>query len=575
MALNDVQHFFVLMLENRSFDHIFGLSGISGISATTGQRVSVDGLIGKRFFVKNRSGELVQIDENINRALNRLTRDIPHELGDVKRQLCGPSHHGPYSDRNITMDGFIADRDGTDPTMEDAVRCVGPGHLRVLTSLAKEFVVCDRWFSSVPGPTFPNRMFAHAATSGGIADSPGHGQIALRTIDGYDFRNGHIFGRLRQKRIPWTIFVHDRVENMSVLLDGISAFGAEMKEFSQFAWELQKRPFLPRYVFIEPRYDAILSDFSRGNSMHPISDMMSAEALVKDVYEAIRASPHVWQRSALIIVFDEHGGFFDHVPPPAAPAPEDGSASGAFDFKRLGPRVPAVIISPLIPKNRVDSTVYDHTSILKTLALRFGLAHLTKRDASANALEHLFTLSSARRDTPERLPDPLAPSPRSRSIPEIAAGAGHVGAAVGPFVLAAAAVNAELEGPDAWDSIKDEVRSLDGRSQNEVAHYVTRVRSDASVTVGATAPRGTRSRGVDFGGMSDVSMFAARTEGFTRRDEVEERHAEAWRLGISQAELRAIEALRGEGGQDRHDDGTRVAQAGGDQGTSEAREEVG
>src|SRR5687768_17162446 len=109
------------MLENRSLDHIFGLSGISGTSATTGQRVGVDGLIGKKFFVKNRSGELVQIDKNINRALNRLTRDIPHELGDVKRQLCGPSHHGPYSDRNITMDGFIADRDGTDPTMEDAV----------------------------------------------------------------------------------------------------------------------------------------------------------------------------------------------------------------------------------------------------------------------------------------------------------------------------------------------------------------------------------------------------------------------------------------------------------------------
>ncbi|CAN97323.1 MULTISPECIES: alkaline phosphatase family protein [Sorangium] len=575
MALKNVQHFFVLMLENRSFDHLFGLSDIAGTSATTGEKVGIEGLSDKTLFLKNSSGESVQIDKNSLLARNRLRRDVPHEFEDVKRQLCGPRHDGPYSDESITMGGFIADRGGEDPDMEDAVRCVGPGHLRVFNALASEFVICDHWFSSVPGPTFPNRMFAHAATSGGIAGSPTTWQIVRHTVDGYDFRNGHIFGRLRQKGIPWEIFVHDRIENMSVLLDGISAAG--VKEFSQFTWELNQDPFRPQYIFIEPRYDAIVGHYSRGNSMHPIGDMVKAELLVKDVYETIRAVPRVWERSALIVVFDEHGGFFDHVRPPKAPAPGDGSSNSAFDFERLGPRVPALIISPLIPRNLVDSRVYDHTSILRTVAQRFDLPPLTKRDASANSLEHLFSLDSARRDTPKRLPDPAWPPElvsRSfqRAIPEMAGDPTLLGASAGPFVLAAAAVKAELAGPDAWGAITDEVRALDGRSQEKIVDFVTGVREEAAATADARAPRAPRaprSRDAGLGGMGEVSMFAPRSEILTPSDEVEERHAEAWRVGISRAELREIERSREEASKAGANPAAESS-GNGDQGTSAA-----
>src|SRR5207245_6630087 len=115
------------------------------------------------------------------------------------------------------------------------------------------------------------------------------------------------------------------------------------------------------------------------------------EALIKMTYEAIRNSP-IWKKSLLIITWDEHGGFFDHGSPPPAPAPGD-TAPGSehnqygFTFERYGPRVPAVVISPLIPKNLIDHRLYDHASVPATLESLFGLTALTARDAKAARLE--------------------------------------------------------------------------------------------------------------------------------------------------------------------------------------------
>jgi hypothetical protein len=142
--------------------------------------------------------------------------------------------------------------------------------------------------------------------------------------------------------------------------------------------------------------------------------------LIKQVYEAIRRSPH-WETSVLVITYDEHGGFFDHVAPPgmsstppAAPPvlpPGDPISSGAnnhhnFQFDQLGLRVPTVIVSPLIPKATIDHTRYDHSSVPRTLGRLFGLQPLTKRDAAANDLLHLFSRATPRTDTPLTLPEP-------------------------------------------------------------------------------------------------------------------------------------------------------------------------
>jgi len=130
------------------------------------------------------------------------------------------------------------------------------------------------------------------------------------------------------------------------------------------------------------------------------------------IYETIRNSPH-WENSVLIITYDEHGGFYDHVPPPQTVAPGDATTDPAndlyhFDFRQLGVRVSAVIISPLIPRGTIDHTVYDHTSVLATVESIFGLQPLTQRDKHANTLNHLFSLATPRTDAPTTLPAPAA-----------------------------------------------------------------------------------------------------------------------------------------------------------------------
>ena len=130
--------------------------------------------------------------------------------------------------------------------------------------------------------------------------------------------------------------------------------------------------------------------------------MRAGEKLIKDVYEAIRNSP-LWEKSMLLITYDEHGGFYDHVKPPAIVCPgdalEDKNKLG-FDFKQLGVRVPAIVISPYIPSQTIDHNVYDHTSLLKTVEKRFALQPLTVRDRNANSFEQLFSLDVPRMDAP-------------------------------------------------------------------------------------------------------------------------------------------------------------------------------
>jgi phospholipase C len=147
-----------------------------------------------------------------------------------------------------------------------------------------------------------------------------------------------------------------------------------------------------------------------GTSQHPLDDVTRGEALIKATYEAIRNSP-IWSSSLFVITWDEHGGFFDHVPPPPAVPPGDtapGSSYNlyAFSFNQYGPRVPAIVISPLIPRNLIDHRIYDHASIPATLEKCFGLSSMTDRDASANNLMSLVSLSNPRSDAPAVLPAP-------------------------------------------------------------------------------------------------------------------------------------------------------------------------
>jgi phospholipase C len=184
----------------------------------------------------------------------------------------------------------------------------------------------------------------------------------------------------------------------------------DYQDYHQFAGDVARPDYSASYTFIEPSYGHVTSDFKCGTSQHPLDDVTRGEMLIKCTYEAIRNSPS-WHNSLLIITWDEHGGFFDHAPPPPAVAPGDTGPAGGpnqygFTFEQCGVRVPAAVISPLIPRNLIDHRVYDHSSIPATIERCFGLSPMTKRDAAAQNLMPLISLSTARADAPTTLNPP-------------------------------------------------------------------------------------------------------------------------------------------------------------------------
>lgn len=528
--LDKVEHFFVLVLENRSFDHLFGMSGITGTDTQTQTRRRVQGVPpGARQNDAQGNSHAV-----VNGASTALRQDIGHEFDDVQRQLTS---------------GFIADRGAGDLRLLDAVRCFEEAQLPILHQLAREFVVCDQWFCAVPGPTFPNRMFLHASSSGGIAESPSALAIAAASFSdllGFNFANGHVFAHLNRAKVPWALYVHSLIENMSVVIDGIHK--KDMRLFNRFRSDVSQPTFAPKYVFIEPQYDSIVGHYKNGNSMHPLNDVSKGERLVKEVYEALRASP-LWPKSALLVTFDEHGGFFDHVTPETTQPPNDGSTSRhpGFNFDRLGFRVPTLVISPLTERNLVDGRLYHHGTILRTVFERLGLPPITDRDRHARSLADLFTRATARTDAPLTLGAVAAPQSLAAATPdpsglleglqpEAPPEPEELPVSARPFVLAAAAMHARALGPDGWDTVRDRLRALDGASDEAVRQYIEEV----GALVGAPAPAlpfgAPESVGPGLESLAPDESPEARAQR-ALADANGDRPRAAWSLGISQWEL--------------------------------------
>jgi len=431
-----IKHVFVLMLENRSFDHMLGFSDISGIDAISGDATRISNLIGNsQQNIDPDTGNPVSAAQPADYALSAADGDPGHEFHHTLEQLCGvgavfPSG-GATSYPSIDNSGYVASyRNKGSIAPEKAMHVYAPEQLPILNTLAKEFAICDNWFSSMPGPTWPNRLFVHAASSAGLDDSPGSWDTVTTTlIDGYRFDNGTIFDRLEDKCLDWLVFEGDETPQVFAL-SGMTynALQGRFRDFEDFVDSVNDPEFPAAYSFIEPHYGNIMpwtpGDFTCGNSQHPLDDVTRGEKLIKDVYEAVRNSP-LWEQSAIIVTYDEHGGFFDHTVPPGAPHPGDSITDNEnnhnnFDFSQLGVRVPTIVISPYVKKGTIDHQLYDHTSVIKTLTEVFALNSLTTRDRTANSLNHLFSLSAPRADTPQQLPDIAESGLRCTSdIPEV------------------------------------------------------------------------------------------------------------------------------------------------------------
>ncbi|NER46989.1 MAG: phosphoesterase, partial [Symploca sp. SIO1A3] len=360
-----ISHVFVLMLENHSFDNIFAMSGIPGIiAATTNDKNSYDN---KDYYVS--TGAPVSMPS-----------DPGHEFPDVVEQLSGNKHYpsgGPYP--KINNSGFVSNyatstTEGHVPPIADIgdiMKCFDtPKQLPVIYQLATEFALCDQWFSSLPGPTWPNRFFVHGASSAGLATSPTYWQLFDFETVGLSYPKGSIFDAIKAKKLKWRLYndydnqfsddppncIEDSLGSIAQVSSIKGIHHKDVHSFSHFASDL-KVSYDYQYTFIEPNYGNILNNsYAGGSSQHPMDDMYGGEGLIKATYEAIRNSP-LWDSSLLIITYDEHGGFYDSVKPGAAPEPGDGSASKSnkynkygFTFAQYGVRVPAVIVSPLIQK---------------------------------------------------------------------------------------------------------------------------------------------------------------------------------------------------------------------------------
>jgi len=409
-----IEHIFVVMLENRSFDHLLGFSQIQGTDPS-GKPTKIEGLTGKESNLSP-SGETVTVSSPADFLMDY---GPGHEFSDVKEQICGkggtyssPAPSPGQNDPNITNSGYITNfirYDRKNP--ESIMKCYSPDQLPVLTTLAKEFAVCDHWFSSLPGPTWPNRYFVHAASSGGLDDSPSFSREFTSVLyDGFKFDNGTIYDQLDNDKRDWKIYFGDEFPQALSIAEMRANFAKHFRPFSQFKQDVNDPQFPSSYVFLEPDYHAFTGKYRGGTSQHPNDDVTSGERLLKDIYESIRGSP-LWEKSLLIITYDEHGGFFDHVVPPATVHPGDsitspGNNHNDFDFRQLGVRVPTLVISPLVAKGTIDHNTYDHTSVLATAEGLFKLGSLTKRDGTAQTLNHLLKLKAPRTDTPMTLPDP-------------------------------------------------------------------------------------------------------------------------------------------------------------------------
>jgi phospholipase C len=309
-------------------------------------------------------------------------------------------YNAPRADDQPTMTGAALDfynvfrwEKGRIPTA-DEMQSIGavftPDTAPVINTLAQEYATFTRWFSEVPTCTTPNRNFFFCGTNAGRLDN----QFIINY--GWDFEHDSIFTRFATHGLPWAAYIDpsQQIPMVALSLGGMrhrKLWKSHTKTRAQFFQDCANGE-LPAFSWIEP---CML--FGELDDYHPPTDIRTGEAFLAEIYNAVRRSP-AWERTALLIVFDEGGGCYDHVAPPAA-VPDGYVSKEGFTFDRLGIRVPAILVSAFTERETVITETFHHTAFLRTMRERFGLGpELTPRDGSAPTLAAAFNRTTARQD---------------------------------------------------------------------------------------------------------------------------------------------------------------------------------
>ncbi len=373
-SIPQIEHIIIYMQENHSYDSYLGMLGRGdGYTMKGGKPTNTN---------PDLSGKPV--------PLFHMTS--PCDVTNGASQSWNATH---ISVDGGAMDGFVKAAQGGTGSMGywDGT------DLPFYYGLAKTFPLCDRWFCSAPCQTFPNRRFLQAATSVGIVST----DIA-EVLATPDAPNGLIWDRLNAHGITWNDYVID-LADILLFPNFYAKNGARVKHFGDFLHDCQAGT-LPQVSVVSPGNKTYTEESP--------SDIQLGESYSSIIVNAVMQSP-LWEKTAMFFTYDEHGGYYDHVPPPAAVPPDNiaprtkpGDQPGGFD--RYGPRVPGFVISPYAKKGYVSHVVHDHTSILKFVETKFNLGALTARDANADDLLDCFDFTAMDFREPPTLPAPGLPA---------------------------------------------------------------------------------------------------------------------------------------------------------------------
>jgi phospholipase C len=399
-GLDNLKHIVVLMMENRSFDHMLG--------ALKAQDPRIDGVTGAESN-PDTTGAAVKVLP-LAEFQSQLDPDPDHHFPAVDLQIFNGDNSNP---RTPNMQGFVKSYFNQRHDVQQSAKIMyyfTPDKLPVLTSLATEFAVFNGWFASIPGPTICNRAFAHYGTS--------FGKVGMDLFYVKEpFKS--IYDRMVTANPARTskLYYYDQASSTMEIVNLLQHQSELFATYDQFLADCSKGT-LPDYSFVEPNYNDHDGDNGAelASDQHPDHHVQAGERFIASVYNAIRGNPNLWKSTALLIVYDEHGGIYDHVPPPACmkdgfvAQPNDTQTGKPFEFDRLGVRVPAILVSPWIAKGTVvkgpqepGGRTFEHASIPATVTQFFlgNYEQRSPREKAADTFLDLLTLPVMRSDGPE------------------------------------------------------------------------------------------------------------------------------------------------------------------------------